>query len=74
MNPRRASSTLARLALAGVAFVLSLLALRTAFRRVLAAIAAWLFAGVLFCTGMLILLSATWRAVRARIRYRRRPS
>jgi hypothetical protein len=72
MSPRRATSTLVRLALAGVSFVLSLLALRAAVRRLLAAMAAWVLGGFLFVTAMLLVLSATWRAVRARIRYRRR--
>ncbi len=73
MNPRRASTTLVRLALAGVSFVLSLMALRAAFRRLIAALAAWVLGGVLFVTGILLVVSATWRVIRARIRYRRRP-
>lgn len=73
MNARRATSTLVRLALAGVSFVLSLMALRTALRRLIGAIAAWMLGGFLFVTALLLLLSAMWRALRARIRYRRKP-
>jgi hypothetical protein len=71
VTPRRGGALL-RIALAVVSFVASLVALRTALRRLIGAMVAWLLAGMFFLAGTLLVLSATWRVLRDLLR-RRRP-
>ncbi|MDA0365379.1 MAG: hypothetical protein O3B31_01530 [Chloroflexi bacterium] len=61
-----------RLAIAAVCFVLSLMALRVAIRRLIRALAVWLLGGALFMAAILFLVAGSWRALRARLA-RRRP-
>ncbi len=73
MTGRPALGAAGRVVLAVVAFVLSALALRSAIRRLFAAMAAWLLGGLFFVAGMFFLLSAGWRVVRRLLRRRPRP-
>jgi hypothetical protein len=75
MNARTPGVGPIRIAVAVVCFALSLFALRTAVRRMIAALAAWLAGGALFMAGLLFFVAGSWRLIRARLaRRRQRPA
>lgn len=60
-----------RLAISAVCFVLSLIALRVAIRRMIGALIVWLLGGALFMAALLFFVAGSWRGLRARLASRR---